>query len=142
MDFLMSLLPGDGQLALQGIEIEPDNQQIVVCMKSVQQEAPCPTCATTSRRQHSQYVRTVRDLPWAELGVVLCLEVGKWRCMNPDCERRIFSQRLPKVVRPWGRRTQRLEQMQSQLGLTVRGRAGSYLSGLLHSLTSRDTLIR
>jgi transposase len=142
MDFLMNLLPGTGQLAFQAVEIEPDNQQIVVCMTSVQQEARCPRCESISHRQHSQYVRTVSDLPWAEMSVVLRLEVGKWRCMNPDCEQSIFTERLPAVVRPWGRQTQRLEQRQTQLGLTVGGRAGSYLSGLLHSLTSRDTLIR
>jgi transposase len=142
MDLLLSLLPREGLLALQAVEIEPENQQITVRLKSEQETTNCPMCNETSQRQHSRYVRTLQDLPWADFSVVIRLEVGKWFCQNPACERRIFTERLPGVVAPWARQTQRLAEVQAELGLTVGGRAGACLSELLHSLTSRDTLIR
>jgi hypothetical protein len=36
MDLLLSLLPREGLLALQAVEIEPENQQITVRLKSEQ----------------------------------------------------------------------------------------------------------
>src|SRR4029453_3652414 len=70
--------------------------------------APCPLCATPARRIHSDYERTLADLPWATYRVRLQLCVRKWFCRNRACPRRIFTERLPTVAAPWARRTLRL----------------------------------
>lgn len=142
MDLLLSLLPGIGQLEVEAVSVGAESQQIVVWMKSGQEGPNCPMCQEDSQRQHSRYVRTLKDLPWGQYSVVIVLEAGKWFCENPECERCIFTERLPGIARPWARRTERLAEVQTELGLTVGGRAGACLSELLHSLVSRDTLIR
>ena len=142
MELLLSLLPGTRQLEFEAVEVEAESRQIVIRVKAQQEARRCPMCQRESQRLHSHYVRTLRDLPWADFSVVIILESGKWFCQNPSCERRIFTERLPGIAVPWARRTQRLAEVQTELGLTVGGRAGACLSKLLCSLVSRDTLIR
>ena len=38
----------------------------------------------------------------------LRLELARWRCVNPDCARQTFGDRLPAVARPYARRTGRV----------------------------------
>jgi transposase len=129
-------------LEFEAVEVAPESRQTVIRVKAQQEARRCPICQRESQRLHSHYVRTLRDLPWADFSVVIILESGKWFCQNPSCERRIFTERLPGIAVPWARRTQRLAEVQTELGLTVGGRAGACLSTLLCSLVSRDTLIR
>ena len=70
------------------------------------------------------------------------LQVRKFFCSNPDCQRRIFTERLPDVVEPWGRKTNRMAQRQTYIGLALGGAAGARLSGCLGYSTSRHTLLR
>ncbi|MBN1665580.1 MAG: ISL3 family transposase, partial [Anaerolineales bacterium] len=74
--------------------------------------------------------------------MVIILDAGKWFCGNPACEQQIFTERLPDVVAPSARRTQRLARTQADVGLALGGRAGSRLSSQLQIVTSRDTLLR
>jgi transposase len=60
-------------------------------------EAHCPVCDQTSRRVHSHYTRTLADLPWSSTPVRLRLQVRKFFCDEPACERRIFAERLGGV---------------------------------------------
>jgi transposase len=55
---------------------------------------------------------------------------------------RIFTERLPAVVAPWARRTLRLVQHLSALGLALGGQAGARLAARLQWRTSSDTLLR
>ena len=90
--------------------------------------AQCPVCTRPAQRVHSRYQRTLADLPWAEFSVILQLRVRKFFCLNGDCKRRIFTERLPAVVAPWARRTQRLAKRLTNIGLAVGGAAGARLS--------------
>src|SRR5262249_28678011 len=76
--------------------------QITLRVQSTQTRAPCPLCATPARRIHSDYGRTLADLPWAQYRVHLQLRVRKWFCGNRTCRRRIFTERLPTVAGPLG----------------------------------------
>jgi transposase len=67
-----------------------------------------------ANRLHSQYKRTLADLPWGDWRVKLGLGVRKLFCDNPRCMRQIFTERLPGVVAPWARKTARLS---STLGM-------------------------
>lgn len=67
-------------------------------------------CGQRSARVHSRYVRRISDLPWH--GVALPLDLHVHRrvfCDQPDCPRCIFTQRLPGIVAPYARRTDRLQ---------------------------------
>src|ERR1700757_1837085 len=83
--------------------------------------------STTPRRIHSDYGRTLADLPWAQYRVYLQLRVRKWFCCNRACRRRIFTERLPTVAAPWARRTLRLAQRLGALGVALGGTAGVQL---------------
>ncbi|MBD2090484.1 ISL3 family transposase [Microcoleus sp. FACHB-1515] len=102
----------------------------------------CPVCRHTSHQIHSHYQRTVSDLPWAKYRIVIALRVHKFFCRNQACERRIFTERLPELVAPGARRTQRLDEQLSEIALALGGAAGARLSRKLGCDVSRTTLLR
>ena len=116
--------------------------QITLRVQSTQTSAPCPLCATPARRIHSDYGRTLADLPWAQYRVSLQLRVRKWFCRNRHCPRRIFTERLPTVAAPWARRTLRLAQRLVALGMALGGKAGVRLGHAWALAVSRHTLLR
>lgn len=65
----------------------------------------------------------------------------KYFCLNQQCQRRIFTERLPGIVAPWARRTQRLAEQLSAIGLAVGGALGVKLSRRLGLIISRNTLL-
>jgi zinc-finger of transposase IS204/IS1001/IS1096/IS1165 len=65
-----------------------------------QNSAVCPGCQSISRSRHSRYWRSLKDLPVQGTQVMLRLHLGRWRCRNAGCQRRIFTERLPKVFAP------------------------------------------
>jgi transposase len=109
---------------------------------STQQVVPCPVCAACTTRVHSRYTRTLADLPWGTTRVRWQLHVRKFMCANRQCPRRIFTERLPEVVAPWARRTQRLVAWLLAIGLALGGAAGVRLSRRLGCPLSRQTLLR
>ena len=111
-------------------------------MHSTQTRVHCPVCRFPTRRIHSRYPRTVADLPWAHYRVVWQLSVRKFLCANGRCTRHIFTERLPGVVTPWARRTERLLQWLTHIALALGGAAGVRLSRGLGVPVSRRTLLR
>ncbi len=70
------------------------------------------------------------------------LSTRKLFCSNSNCERRIFTQRLPKIAAPWARRTERLNIQLIKVGLAQGGLPGSRLTQHLGVKISRQTLLR
>jgi transposase len=136
------LLPDATTLRLDACHVDTLAAQITLAVRSTQTRVPCPLCAIPARRIHSHYARTLADLPWAEYRVRLQLRVRKWFCPNPDCVRRIFTERLPTVAAPWARRTLRLAQRLVALGVALGGKAGVRLSHDWALVVSRNTLLR
>jgi transposase len=136
------LLPDATLLHLAAYEIDDTTAQINLAVQSTQTSAPCPLCATLARRIHSDYERTLADLPWATYRVRLHLRVRKWFCSNRHCRRRIFTERLPTVAAPWARRTLRLAQRLVALGVALGGAAGVRLGHGWDLPVSRNTLLR
>ena len=136
------MLPDATTLHLEGCEVDEAAVQITLHVRSTQTSAPCPLCATPARRIHSDYGRTLADLPWAQYRVCLQLRVRKWFCRNRACHRRIFTERLPTVAAPWARRTLRLAQRLVALGMALGGKAGVRLGHAWDLAVSRNTLLR
>src|SRR5687767_11041955 len=113
---LTRLLPDATFLRLEACDVDDPTAQITLRVQSTQTRAPWPLCATPARRIHSDYGRTLADLPWAQYRVCLQLRVRKWFCRNRHCRRRIFTERLPTIAAPWARRTLRLAQRLIALG--------------------------
>src|SRR5262244_4495454 len=139
---LARLLPEATLLRLEACYVDDTTAEITLRVQSTQISAPCPLCATPARRIHSDYERTLADLPWAQYRVYLQLRVRKWFCRNRACRRRIFTERLPTVVAPWARRTLRLAQRLVALGMALGGKAGVRLGHAWDLGVSRHTLLR
>jgi transposase len=136
------LLPDATALRLEACDVDDTTAQITLRVQSTQTNAPCPLCATPARRIHSDYGRTLADLPWAQYRVCLQLRVRKWFCRNRACHRRIFTERLPTIAAPWARRTLRLAQRLVALGVALGGTAGVRLGHAWDLAVSRNTLLR
>ena len=136
------MLPDATLLRLEACDVDDTTAQITLRVQATQTRAPCPLCATPARRIHSDYGRTLADLPWAQYRVCLQLRVRKWFCRNRACPRRIFTERLPTIAAPWARRTLRLVQRLLALGRALGGKAGVQLGHAWDVVMSRNTLLR
>ncbi len=115
---------------------------ITLTLTSSSRPAPCPLCGRRARRTHSWYERALADLPWGEHAVAVQLRVRKLFCDNAKYKRRIFTERLPGVAAPWARKTARLSERLTAVGLALGGTAGARLSGSMELATSPNTLLR
>src|SRR5918999_389539 len=142
MELLSRLLPQVSPLHLETWQIDTATAQVTLRVQSTQTRVHCPVCQFPTRRIHSHYTRTVADLSWAHYRVVWQLSVRKFFCANARCTRRIFTERLPGVVAPWARRTERLLQWLAHNAVALGGAAGVQLSRCLGVAVSRRTLLR
>jgi hypothetical protein len=104
--------------------------------------ARCPLCQRRSKRRHSQYERTLADLPCAGAGVVLHLRVRRFVCRVRWCPRQIFAERLRDLVVPYARRTIRLAQHLLRTVLDVGGKPGAAHLAVDGIPVSARTLLR
>src|SRR5690554_5041619 len=97
---------------------------ITITVESAKVGAPCPSCGRVSRSRHSSYTRLLMDLPADGRTVNIQLVVRRFRCKNPSCRRRVFAERFPRLVRPHARRTERLENLLTRIGVLLGGAPG------------------
>lgn len=102
----------------------------------------CPVCHHLSGRIHSRYQRTIADLPWAGMAVKLLVQVRRFTCDNPTCERKLFCERLGCEVTAYARRTMRMTQHLYHLAMKLGGEAGTEIVSLLQMSVSASTLLR
>lgn len=133
-------LPELEGLCLKAVVVEA--QQISVTLATTRDQAQCPVCGLASCRVHSRYQRIVADLPLAGVTVQLFLQVRRFRCLTPNCPRRIFCERLGPEIAVYARRTHRLEIILQRVGLALGGEAGARLLPALAMTVSPDTLLR
>jgi transposase len=100
----------------------------------------CPVCERRSQRVHSQYERTVSDLPWRGISVTLKVRSRRFFCENRECERAIFCERLPEVA-AYARKTTRLEEALMTIAFELGGEAGARVARELVLPVSPDALL-
>jgi transposase len=134
-----SLLPNPSILILDSIERETDRFRLIV---HAEQQPVCPLCGEMSRSRHSSYRRCLQDFPWQGVSVQVCMRVGRFRCGNTSCPRRIFCERLPRVAPAYGRQTDRTSEIVRLIGYVAGGLPGQRLLARLSIATSDDTVLR
>jgi len=137
---LEKLYPNIPGLAHQGTTYEEDFifVNFSICLESVL----CPNCRAACSRVHSRYKRCFADLPWAGYQVKIILLARKFFCDNIDCERKIFTERLGNEVKPYARKTLRLDNKMVSIGFATGGNAGAKLCKTLGMSTSPSTVLR
>ena len=118
------------------------SSSLTLVVRATRAQAECPRCHRPSARVHSYYTRTVADLPWHGVAVKLDLHTRRFRCRNSLCTKRVFCERLPRVVSYYGRKTVRLDDALRLIGFLLGGEAGSRAALKLAMRTSPDTLLR
>lgn len=136
----LDLLTSEAGLAVTAIAVTPD--LIAIAATTNTPTAHCPCCHRPSDRVHSRYTRTAADLPWQGRRVLLRVTVRRFRCRTAGCERTLFCERLPAVLTPHARTTDRLTEAHRSIGFALGGEAGSRLAARLALPTSPDTLLR
>ena len=141
MKLLEYLLPSQLVLNLKSWELDTAGEQFVLNVRSTQSIAHCPLCNHPSHRIHSHYERTLKDIPLVQFSLTILLEVCKFFCGNDSCPRRIFTERLPDVARPWGRQTVRYQSQLKGIALALGGNAAARLGRQLGYDDSRNTFL-
>jgi transposase len=136
-----TLVPDAGEVVLHELRAV-GRTGLVMILRSAGEEGRCPACARSSRRVHSRYSRQLSDLPWEGIPVRIELRVRRFFCGAGQCDRRIFTERLPNTVKRYSRRTYRLSTALEQITLALGGSAGSRLAEQLGILASGSTLLR
>jgi transposase len=129
----------------QGMQIEQiqaSQNEVRITVIATHPTSCCPLCREPSSSIHSRYRRTVRDAPCGGRRVQLALCVRKFFCRNPLCERKIFTERLPDLVRPWAQMTIRYCEQLTSIGLATCGKGGTRLAARLGMQTTRQTILR
>jgi transposase len=133
-------LPLPEGMIIGQVEITP--AQLTVEVISTQLCARCPGCGNPSDSVHCQYQRTVHDVPCGGRAVVLRLCVRKFVCRSSSCPRKVFAERLPDLVQPWARVSNRLLEELKAIGLAASAEVSERLAPRLGMQVKAPTLLR
>ena len=120
---MKTILAAPNLIKIEKIAHYPGEVRLVV--KAKPQKSACPSCGRQSDKVHSRYRRRLADLPWEGISAGLILSVRKFFCRNPECQQRIFCERLPELAPPYAHQTLRFNELITALGLAMGGRPGT-----------------
>src|SRR6266536_3958519 len=123
-------------------QVEISEAQLTVEVISTHPCARCPGCETHSDTVHCQYQRMVHDVPCGGRRVILRLQVRKFFCRVPSCQRKVFAERLPDLVQPWARVSNRLLEELKALGLAASAEVNERLAPRLAMKVKARALLR
>lgn len=123
-------------------QVKMSETQLIVEVISTQPFACCPGCGKPSDHVHCQYQRTVYDVPCGGRRVVLRLRVRKFACWITTCPRKVFAERLPDLVQPWARVSDRLLEELKAIGLAASAEVSERLAPRLAMSVKASTLLR
>lgn len=104
--------------------------------------AVCPCCGKKSYKVHSEYQRTLDDLPLSIYTTRLTVSVRRFFCSNPDCSKRTFAEQFCDEVQPYQRSTQRRLQKIVSLGSKMSSKEARNALQYMDKTVSRSTFLR
>jgi len=116
-------------------------KEIFLIIKIDLHSTPCPSCQSDTSRRHSRYCRNVQDLPVSECYFHFQIIVQKWFCDNPDCQKKVFTERLAWLAL-YQRKTVRLEKVIDKIAFSTNCLTAEKVCESLHIHISHDTLLR
>lgn len=136
----VGLLPHIDELSVENVIA--NDQMVTLFLAAREPIAACPRCDRCSDRVHSQYQRTLHDLPIGPNVVTLQVRVRRFRCISRDCSQKVFAERFPKLGRIRARRTHGQEAALEEVGFALGGAAGARLAKRVRFPASRSTILR
>src|ERR1700685_3377449 len=122
------------------VSVERREQALTVTVDS-RERTFCPEGGAQSNSRHSTYWRTLWDLSAQGAPVIVHARLGRWRCRNQLCDRRIFTERVPSLAAPFARWTARLAGIVRLLGHSAGGRPSERLMRRLGMPVSDTTIL-
>jgi hypothetical protein len=120
----MTILPDLSDLMIEQVYV---TNEVVITARATSPTASCPCCGSLSKRVHSHYQRTLRDLPASGRLVHLVMQVRRFFCEESTCMRKIFAERFPSLTLPRAKFTLRLQEALREMGFEQGGEAGARL---------------
>ncbi|WP_083861274.1 transposase family protein [Microvirga lotononidis] len=119
----LSLIPG-----CRIRHVTPFGQNaLVVAVEGRAPHGRCPACRHISGSVHSSSVRHPADLPSFGREVRLQVHVRRVYCHNQACSKQTFTEPLSRLLKPYARRTLRLDKAQGRIGIALGGEPGARL---------------
>src|SRR5947209_1781088 len=135
----MTILPDLSDLMIEQVYV---TNEVVITARATSPTASCPCCGSLSKRVHSHYQRSLRDLPASGRPVHLVMQVRRFFCEESTCQRKIFAERFPSLTLPRVKFTLRLQEALRKMGFELGGQAGARLGKKLSYPGSPDTILR
>lgn len=129
-------------LPLNASSIEVKGNYLVIQASAIQPHCACPACGHNSFRIHSKYIRMLADLPVSGHLVKVTIVSRKYFCDNPQCLRKIFTERFTGEIIPYQRRFNRSNHLLSNIALELGGNKGALISRLVGLPVSASTILR
>ena len=124
-------------------EILTTDSQILIKFISSRISLPCPCCGQLSHDITTYFTRDIQDLPVLNKSLYLKIRLKKFRCLNADCETKVFSESIDELALPKQRRTNRLSQRLISFALSYSAEEASRILKRDHCIDiSGDTLLR
>ena len=132
-------LIGMPELIVNNIDYSCSIVKIYASIKA--KRSKCPICEKYSNKVHDYYTRTLSDLPVFQNKTTIILKTRKFKCQNPQCNRKVFSEQTPYILR-YSRRTKRASNILDSLSVELTGKLGNMLSKQLLISVSSSTITR
>lgn len=130
---------------IPGVRVERvwrEDQTIHVDAATTRRVASCPVCGRRAKQVHSHYQRTLADLPCCGDPVMIHLDTRRFVCRVRQCQRKLFTERIPALVAPSARRTLRLQAHLERDGFDLGGAPGARHATAQQTSVSRRTLLQ
>ena len=127
---------------LKEIQIVKNEDKIIIYFESIRRTFNCPSCNTPSTTVSTYFTRKIQDLNVIEKPLFLKVRLAKYKCENPDCNTKIFSEKIEELAKVKARRTNRLNEMLTKFALTQSAEAASRRCSDININISGDTLLR
>jgi transposase len=92
-----SVLFGVEGLQVTDAQALPDGTLEVWAVTGDPAAAACPDCGTVSGRRHDTVLTRPRDVRRGPGPVAVCWVKHRWKCDEPGCDRKTFTERVPQV---------------------------------------------
>ena len=121
--------------------IVKDEDKITIYFKSTRKSCKCPNCNTLSSTISTYFTRKIQDLNIIEKPLFLIIKLAKYRCENPKCNTKIFSEGIEEIANKKARRTNRLNEMLTKFSLTQSAESVARQCSRINIKVSGDTFI-